>query len=182
MMTRTEFEARLQETAKGWVGVGFLHNGRTKSQGVDCLGLIACVFREVGLDVPDSDGNTYRSDWYMHAQGETYLTNLLIHSVPILPKEALAALAGIEGSVRLDSERGQFRPGDVLYFRPGVLRPGGSDRITHGGIYLGNNEMIHALNERPVEIASLRLRAWVISYAGAVRPKAVLAALGEAAP
>lgn len=34
--------------ARAWVGVPFLHQGRTR-HGVDCVGLLVCVLRDVGL-------------------------------------------------------------------------------------------------------------------------------------
>ena len=35
--------------AKEWIGTPFLHAGRDKSGGVDCIGLIVCVAEELGL-------------------------------------------------------------------------------------------------------------------------------------
>jgi len=159
MMTRPEFEDCLLRVAHAWRGVGFLHNGRTKSQGVDCLGLIVCIFREVGIIVPDGDGKTYSTDWYLHTPEERYLSALLAYGTPVDKNELLM--------------------GDVPYFRPGVLAPAKSPAITHGGIYLGEGTFIHSINGRGVDIGVLSHRAWVVSYAGASRPLAVSAALGD---
>lgn len=46
-------------TARGWLGVPFLHQGRSRS-GVDCAGLVICVGRELGELATDFDVNGYR--------------------------------------------------------------------------------------------------------------------------
>src|SRR3972149_337626 len=158
-MTRAEFETRLHPTAAGWVGVPFLHNGRTKSQGVDCLGLVLCLFQELGFAVPDTTTTPYASDWYLHTPEEQYLSGLLIHGAAV-PRERL-------------------RPGDVLYFRPGILSYSRIEQITHTGVYLGGDEFLHAITGRPVAIGRLTYKAWRYTYAGAVRLLILLQAFGE---
>lgn len=139
----------------------FLHNGRVKSQGVDCLGLVLCLFREIGLTVPDTSGKQYAPDWYRHTPEDHYLAGLLVHGIPV--------------------DRARLLPGDILYFRPGLLSYSRSEMITHAGIFLGGKEFVHAVTGRPVQLASLMHKAWQISYAGAIRPHILLVALGETA-
>jgi cell wall-associated NlpC family hydrolase len=43
--------ATVIEQARSWLGVRFLHQGRTRS-GADCLGYIAGMMAELGTDVP----------------------------------------------------------------------------------------------------------------------------------
>ena len=91
-MTRAEFEQKLQVAAQGWLGVRFLHNGRTKSQGVDCLGLVICLLREVlGTEehIPDGDGNAYGPDWYLHTPETRYLAGLTDNGVPVADADLL---------------------------------------------------------------------------------------------
>ena len=162
-MTRQEFEARLQAAAASWVGAPFLHNGRTRSQGVDCMGLIVCVLRDAGIEgVQDGDGKIYRADWFLHTPEARYLSGLLANGIPV--------------------PRGPWLPGDVLYFSTGLLSPSRSEAVTHGGVWLGNGSFIHAVNGHPVAIADIGQRAWAKTYAGAIRPKAVMDALGEPYP
>lgn len=53
------------------------------------------------------------------------------------------------------------RPGDLLFF-------GAGSRATHVGIYLGNQQMIHAPGSgRRVELANLSVRYWQDNYLGA---------------
>lgn len=158
-MTRDEFEEKLFAVASSWVGVGFLHNGRTRSQGVDCLGLIICMYQDMGFFLPDGDGHPYQPDWYLHTPEPRYLEGLFQNGTPVFPTDLL--------------------PGDVVYFRPGVITMTKSSKITHGGVVLRPPEFIHAITGRRVEIAHLTDRAWTKSYAGAVRPHVVLSALGE---
>jgi cell wall-associated NlpC family hydrolase len=37
------------DTARGWLGVPYRHQGRRKDKGVDCVGLIIGVGAELGL-------------------------------------------------------------------------------------------------------------------------------------
>ncbi len=46
--------------ARTWVGVPFLHQGRTR-EGVDCVGLLVAVLREVGHDPADSTRYPFRA-------------------------------------------------------------------------------------------------------------------------
>lgn len=57
--------ALLVEQARRYLGVRFAHQGRSKETGVDCLGLLVCVMRDVGLrlrqrDVEAHDRRDYR--------------------------------------------------------------------------------------------------------------------------
>jgi len=159
-MTRSEFEARLKSEAQTWSGVPFLHNGRARSQGVDCLGLIVLVLRGCGLEIRDGDGKVYQPDWYLHTPEERYMAGILDQGIPV--------------------EKADLFPGDVVFFRPGLLG-GGTRMITHGGVYLGDSQFVHCITGRKVEISDLRHKAWTISYAGAVRPKALLSELERVA-
>lgn len=44
--------------ARSWLGVPFLHQGRSRD-GVDCVGLVIAVCRNCGLVTPDFDTGTY---------------------------------------------------------------------------------------------------------------------------
>ncbi|ART63357.1 C40 family peptidase [Kushneria marisflavi] len=56
------------------------------------------------------------------------------------------------------------RPGDLMFF-------GSGNRVSHVGIYMGNNQMIHAPGSgRQVSIAQLGNRYWRSHYRGAAAP------------
>lgn len=55
------------------------------------------------------------------------------------------------------------KPGDLLFFKIS-----NNNKVSHVGIYLGNNKMIHAPREgKPVSIVSIKNSYWKKTYAGA---------------
>jgi len=44
------------QAAREWIGTPYIHQGRAKGAGVDCLGLPVGVMRGLGVDTPDRDG------------------------------------------------------------------------------------------------------------------------------
>ena len=157
-MTRKEYEEKVISVARTWVGVLYLQNGRTRSQGVDCLGLLLAFYAELGMTV-DYKQEFYKADWYQHTPEERYLDGLRQYGLPIEPEQIL--------------------PGDVLYFRTGLLARAPIHKITHAGIAIGTREFIHSLNRKPVRISSLDEPAWTKTYAGAMRVKMVMELLEE---
>lgn len=80
--------------------------------------------------------------------------------------------AGLYSSVRIikDSEK---EPGDLVFFKTA------GSKISHVGLYMGNNQFIHAASDGPntgVIISSLKESYWSRTYAGAGR---FLPAIGE---
>lgn len=153
MTTRKQFEVRLLEEVQSWIGVPFLHNGRSKSQGVDCLGLIYLLCKETGLDLPDGDGTGYRYDWFLHTPEDRYMDGLLKYGDKV--------------------ERKDLRIGDILLFKPGLITPSKLDRVTHAGLYVGDGRFVHSRNGTTVEITELSYKAWDLTYAGAYRLRRV---------
>ncbi|WP_106475732.1 C40 family peptidase [Phytohalomonas tamaricis] len=59
--------------------------------------------------------------------------------------------------------RDKARPGDLLFFGPGG--------VSHVGIYIGHNQMIHAPGSgRTVSVANITNRYWRSHYRGAAAP------------
>ena len=80
--------------------------------------------------------------------------------------------AGLYSSVRIikDSEK---EPGELVFFKTA------GSKISHVGLYMGNNQFIHAASDGPntgVIISSLKESYWSRTYAGAGR---FLPAIGE---
>jgi cell wall-associated NlpC family hydrolase len=68
---------------------------------------------------------------------------------------------------------GQLRPGDLVFFEPGVAGPG------HVGLYLGGDEFVEAPHAGDVvKVASLATARAQLGYVGAVRPYGVPSGLG----
>jgi cell wall-associated NlpC family hydrolase len=75
--------------ARGWLGVPWRHQGRTRS-GIDCVGLVVCVARALDLSDYDSTGYSRR------AQGQAFVEHFRSNMDSVAIPDA--------------------RPGDVLVF------------------------------------------------------------------
>ena len=77
--------------ARSYVGVPWRHRGRSRT-GVDCIGLVLLVAREVGMDLPDP------APYAREPQGTRLLEGILAHT----------------------TRMAEAAPGDVLLFRLGL--------------------------------------------------------------
>lgn len=111
--------------AQNWVGTPFLHRGRSKQSGVDCLGLImACYEKIIGkfeADIPDYPAS--RSTFSHRGLNCQFLAAVFEKSEHFTPEM-----------------------GDVLVFE---IRP---NTYWHLAIALDEREMVHAHARRGVEI------------------------------
>lgn len=108
-----------------YVGVPFKHNGRELDDGLDCLGLIYCLYKDLGIDFPSDDGEPIAEDWHK-TDPERYVRNLLILGKPVdIPQ-------------RLDL---------VYFYMKGAVR--------HAGIMVDDNRFIHTLTNRNSRITRL---------------------------
>ena len=55
MITRAQVVAE----ARTWIDTPWIHQHRAKGVGVDCIGLIICVARDLGISAPDTDYTGY---------------------------------------------------------------------------------------------------------------------------
>lgn len=55
---------QIVKTARSWLGTPFIHQGRVKNIGCDCLGLIIGVATELGLKINDKYISEYDSNSY----------------------------------------------------------------------------------------------------------------------
>lgn len=117
MTTRADIVAE----ARRWLGTPFLHQGRTRGVGVDCVGLLIGVARALGLVAPELDVTGYPRT----PQGNTIVDRCGEH----LPRLELA----------------EAQPGDVLVVRIDVLpqHAGILADYRYGGL-----SIIHALDQR----------------------------------
>lgn len=103
------------QAARGWIGTPFHHHGRVKNVGVDCLGLLIGVARE--LDLRDNQGILlagYDALDYGHLPDEQRLYTALKQHCKGARKlrEGLIALFEIDGSARHLGIIGEFN-GDL---------------------------------------------------------------------
>ncbi|WP_169545017.1 C40 family peptidase [Sneathiella aquimaris] len=74
-----DHNSQLIETARKWIGVRWVHQGRSRQQGVDCVGLCHCVATECGISVPDIQGYSRRQD----GSALMALLNTSLASIPV---------------------------------------------------------------------------------------------------
>ena len=56
-------QSKYEQIARQFLGIPYRHGGRDR-KGLDCLGLVHLFYRELGIKVPDNDGQPYANDWY----------------------------------------------------------------------------------------------------------------------
>ena len=79
--------------AKTWIGTKFHHQGRIKNHGVDCLGLIVGVAKELNLISKDEKTLLHKLDKinYGHLPDTDALYNCLSNHLTEIPKDQLKA-------------------------------------------------------------------------------------------
>ncbi len=97
------------ESARGWLGTPFKHQGRTKNIGVDCLGLLVGVAAELelGLEKLDELG-------YGHFPDSDYLQQKLAEAMEVID----APMAGSIGLFVIDGRAqhlGIFGEGTLIH-------------------------------------------------------------------
>jgi len=123
-VTREEIVAKARE----YFGTRWTHKGRVKGVGVDCAGLVVCVYSELGFDVVDN---------LDYSGGDEI--------------EMLLGTLRIQATERTVDE---MKPGDVVVFRNTkytLTQP----MLNHVGIVTADNSFIHSWStpsaERVVE-------------------------------
>ena len=104
--------------ARTWVGTPFQHAQSCKGHGADCVGLCIGVFKALGCVAADWYPAPYSQQWHVHKNEELLVDTVAAFGFREIPLE-------------------QRRPGDLLFFKFGRV-------CSHVGLYVGNNEMIHA--------------------------------------
>lgn len=117
--------SKVASEALAWIGTPYHHRASIKGAGVDCGQLAIAVYAACGLS-PAIDTGDYPNDWHLHRNQERYLDFVLQYCKEIdAPKV-----------------------GDLVVIKFGRT-------FSHGAIYIGDGEIVHAYVNRPVEVASL---------------------------
>jgi NlpC/P60 family putative phage cell wall peptidase len=128
--------------ARTWIGTPFQHQGRTKGKGVDCIGLLYGVAKNLGI-APDIKSLPQEYIGYKRIPENGRLQ---------------AALNTYMEPIRMS----QVGPGDVLLFAYKIGQP------QHVAIYTGDT-LIHAYNKKCTEHSMSA--AWRRRLCGAYRFK-----------
>ena len=123
---------RVVEVVKTWERTPYLHMGRVKGAGVDCLTLLAETFYEANL-VPFIDVEYYPPDWMQHREAERYLEGLLQYTKEI---------------------PGNPQPGDIALWKCGRC-------FSHGAIVINWPIIIHAQLRCMVMQEDAEAAAWL---------------------
>lgn len=116
-------QRKVMQEAISWLGTPYHHNARVKGAGVDCAMLLCEVFERSGA-IPKIEPEQYPHDWHLHKDKERFLQMLDAHG------ERVESFANV-------------MPGDVITFKFGRC-------FSHGSIYIGSYEIIHAYIGRGV--------------------------------
>ena len=112
MVTHQQFVSE----ARKWLNTPFMHQGRRRGLGVDCVGLVLCVMRDLGLN-----------SWVELEEYRTYAAQPVGNAVLEACKSRL-----------VEKPLAARQPGDLLVFRVPIA-------ATHIGI-VSEHGIIHALN------------------------------------
>ena len=113
-MTEQEQRDRVCSEARRWLGTPYHHQADVLGAGVDCGMLLVRVFNAAGM-IPAIDPRPYPHDWHLHRDSERYLGWLEQYALPA----------------------DEPHPGDVIVWKFGRT-------YSHGAIYLGNRQIVHA--------------------------------------
>jgi NlpC/P60 family putative phage cell wall peptidase len=114
------------ELAQAWLGTPYHHQARIQGVGVDCATLLCEVYHAAGVS-PFVDPTPYPQNWHVHRADERYM-------------------AWVDQFAHVTAAEPQL--GDLLLFKFGRA-------YSHGGIYAGDNQVIHSLHGHTVLRSSL---------------------------
>jgi cell wall-associated NlpC family hydrolase len=124
----------LRRELESWRGTPFLHRGRVKGCGVDCVNLVAQVMLTMDVVTTYDFGDYYPLDWGQHRERSLILEYIV----------------GTERFTRLEGERGQL--GDIVCFQVGKC-------VQHCGI-IGVDGFWHVIHRGSVCVNLLIDPTW----------------------
>lgn len=132
------------DKAREFLNTPWHHDARLKGVGIDCIGLIACTFAELGVSVVDTRGYDARDMFADMEAGIALHADLIAEAVSGMGiVEPVADGWAFSDFSQSDANDHILIPGDCLLIR----REGGPTPIlNHCAIYTGDGCMIHAWN------------------------------------
>ncbi|HBS58565.1 MAG TPA: glycoside hydrolase [Firmicutes bacterium] len=126
-----------------YVGVPYKHNGRSIQEGLDCWGLVMCVFAELGVTLPGNDGINIPPEHWFRKDADRYWRFLQTIGKPL--------------------DISEVKRYDIVYFA--MI---GNSIVSHAGVMLDDKMFIHTLQKRNCFISKLD-RYWLKKIRGARR-------------
>lgn len=125
--------AEVVAAALSWVGTPYHHLQACRGAGVDCVGLVVGIARELGVFAPAWSPGYYSPEWHLHQSQEMLLGRIDAAGWPIVAAD-------------------YRQPGDVLVFRLAPQQP-----CSHLGILVDRGELVHAVGTGPRRVIRQRL-------------------------
>lgn len=124
-----------------YIGVPYKDQGRSIAEGLDCIGLAVCIFKDLGVSLPSSDGLAIERNWFRKD-----------------PERFLRVLQGLGEPIDIS----EVKRYDIVYFALAC------NIVSHAGVMLDNERFIHSIQKRNCFISELD-RYWLKKIRGARR-------------
>lgn len=117
----------IAEASLGWLGTPHINGARAKGHGVDCGMLLIASLEDAGAIIHGAIPITpYSNEWHLHRSEEWFLHYVQTYCDKVERMQA----------------------GDFLLYQFGRC-------ISHGGVYVGNDMVCHAVVDQGVILSSL---------------------------
>lgn len=120
---------KIAAAARTWLGTPHVNQARVKGIGVDCGMLLIGALEDAGLiDKGAIKIAPYSNEWHLHHSEEWFLSYVKKYCIPVTETDMAI--------------------GDFLMYQFGRC-------VSHGGIYIGDNQIIHAVVDQGVILSDL---------------------------
>ena len=120
---------KIAAAARSWLGTPHVNQARVKGIGVDCGMLLIGALEDAGLiDKGAIKIAPYSNEWHLHHSEEWFLSYVKKYCIPVTETD--------------------MDIGDFLMYQFGRC-------VSHGGIYIGDNQIIHAVIGQGVILSDL---------------------------
>lgn len=120
---------KIAAAARSWLGTPHVNQARVKGIGVDCGMLLIGALEDAGLiDKGAIKIVPYSNEWHLHHSEEWFLSYVKKYCIPVTETDMAI--------------------GDFLMYQFGRC-------VSHGGIYIGDNQIIHAVIDQGVILSDL---------------------------
>jgi len=126
-----------------WIGTPYHHLKSIKGGGVDCSLLIGYIMKELGI-LTEVKFNWFPSDWFIHTKYQKMVFGFFDNWKDCMVENYQCSVYNFRFIDELIF-------GDILLFK---LQKN-SSILNHSGLYIGNKQVVHSINERSVGIIPL---------------------------